>query len=119
VVAHRALAQAARRTASGRAPEPGLAQRGPTTAPSGTGTSYVYDTDGNILAADSPGSATVYVFGEQITAATSGGPPPGSPACGSSRCPAARRSSYCFETSDLHGTSVITINSSLANPVWR
>jgi RHS repeat-associated protein len=96
------------------------------TAPSGTGTGYVYDAGGDLLAADSPGSDTVYVFGEQITATTSGGattgitglrfiPLPG----GAQAVRTGAGSGYYFETSDLHATSVITINNTLQNPVWR
>jgi YD repeat-containing protein len=43
------------------------------TAPAGSATSYVYDTDGDLLASDNPTSDTIYVFGEQITATLSGG----------------------------------------------
>jgi RHS repeat-associated protein len=68
----------------------------------------------------------VYVFGEQITATTSAGattgitglrfiPLPG----GAQTVRTGGGSSYYFETSDLHATSVITINSTLQDPVWR
>jgi RHS repeat-associated protein len=97
-----------------------------TTAPAASATSYVYDTDGDLLAADNPGSDTVYVFGEQITATTSGGtttgitglrfiPLPG----GAQAVRAGTGANYYFETADLKNTSVIAINSSLEDPVWR
>ena len=68
----------------------------------------------------------MYVFGEQITATTSGGattgitglrfiPLPG----GAQAVRTGTGTNYYFETADLHNTSVITINSSLENPVWR
>ena len=98
----------------------------PTTAPSGTGTSYVYDGGGDLLAADSPASDAVYVFGEQITATASGGTTTGitglrfiSLPGGAQAVRTGAGAGYYFETSDLHGTSVITINNTLVGPVWR
>lgn len=95
------------------------------TAPSGTSTRYVYDTDGNLLAADNPASDTVYVFGEQITATLSGGTTTGITGLrfillpgGAQAVRTGAGTSYYFETSDLHGTSVVAINNTLQDPVW-
>jgi RHS repeat-associated protein len=96
------------------------------TPPAGSATSYVYGTDGDLLAADNPTSDTVYVFGEQITATLSGGtttgitglrfiPLPG----GAQAVRTGAGTGYDFETSDLHATSVLTLNNSLTSPVWR
>ncbi len=90
-----------------------------------TMTSYVYDGEGDLLAADNPGSSTLYVFGEQITATTSNGkttvtglrfiPLPG----GGQVVRSGGGTSYSFETSDLHGTSLLALSNTLQNPVWR
>jgi RHS repeat-associated protein len=97
-----------------------------TTAPAASATSYVYDTDGDLLAADNPGSDTVYVFGEQITATTSGGTTTGitglrfiSLPGGAQAVRTGTGTNYYFETADLNDTSVIAINSSLEDPAWR
>jgi len=99
----------------------------PSTPPAGatTVTNYVYDGEGNLLAADNPGSHTLYIFGEQITATTSNGtttvtglrfiPVPG----GGQVVRTGTGTNYYYETSDQHGTSLIALDHTLQNPVWR
>jgi RHS repeat-associated protein len=85
-------------------------------------TTYIYDGEGDLLAADNPTSTTLYIFGEQLTATSSGSvsgirfiPLPG----GGQAVRTAAGSSYYFETSDLHGTSLLALASNAQSPVWR
>jgi RHS repeat-associated protein len=90
-------------------------------------TSFIYDADGNLLLQQDPGQTTLYVFGEQLVlnlTATSNAvtgtrffalPGGGTVA----RTGTAAGSSYWFETTDQHGTSMLTLDSTAANPVWR
>ncbi len=85
-------------------------------------TTYVYDAGGNLLAADNPGGDTLYIFGEQLTATSSGTvtgiryiPLPG----GGQAVRTGGGTSYYFQTSDLHGTSLLTLASNAQSPIWR
>jgi RHS repeat-associated protein len=98
----------------------------PATPPSGT-TGYVYDASGSLLAADNPGSATLYLPGEQITATTDSSgnttgitglrfiPLPG----GGQVVRTGVTTSFDYETADQHGTSMLVLDRTLQNPVWR
>jgi RHS repeat-associated protein len=87
---------------------------------SGT-TSYVYDTSGDVLVAEDPGLITLYLPGEQIYAA-------GSTVTGSRflTLPGGGQvvrtgsgTSYDFEVTDQHGTSLLTLNNECESPIWR
>jgi RHS repeat-associated protein len=92
------------------------------TTPAGA-TSYVYDADGNLLLQKDPGQTTLYLFGgaEQIvnTAGTITGtrfiPLPG----GGEVVRTGGGTSYSFEFTDQHHTSLLTLDNTAANPVWR
>jgi RHS repeat-associated protein len=97
---------------------------GTDTTPAGT-TSYIYDADGNLLLQKDPGQTTLYLFGgaEQIFLNTANGtitgtrfiPLPGGPVVVRTGAGTA----YSFELGDQHHTSLLTLDNTAANPVWR
>lgn len=88
-------------------------------------TSYVYDADGNLLLQKDPSQTTLFVFGEQIvltTAGTSAGTITGTrflPMPGGGLVARTGASSYSFELTDQHATSLLTLDSTARNPIWR
>jgi RHS repeat-associated protein len=95
------------------------------TTPAGT-TSYIYDADGNLLLQKDPGLTTLFLFGgtQQITLTTSG---PNTGTITGTRFIAIpgggevvrTSSSYTFELANQQHTGVLTLDSTLRNPVWR
>jgi RHS repeat-associated protein len=94
------------------------------TTPAGT-TSYVYDAEGNVLLQKDPSQTTLFLFGgaEQLFLNTTSGaitgtrfiPLPG----GGQAVRTGTGTAYSFEIGDQHGTSLLTLDSTAANPVWR
>jgi RHS repeat-associated protein len=88
-------------------------------------TSYVYDADGNVLLQKDPGLTTLYLFGgaEQLHLNTSSGAVTGSRFLslpgGGTVVRNGAGSSYSFEVTDQHGSSLLTLDNTAANPVWR
>jgi RHS repeat-associated protein len=89
-------------------------------------TGYVYDADGNLLLQENPGSATLYLPGEQLTATTS--------SSGTTTVTGARiialpsggdvvrtgaTTSYSFEIPDQQGTSELSLDNTAQIPAWR
>ncbi len=94
------------------------------TTPAGT-TSYLYDADGNILLQKDPGQITAYLFGgaQQLilntgTSAITGTRFLALPG-GGQAVRTGGGTAYSFEIADQHGTSLLTLDNTAANPVWR
>ena len=94
------------------------------TTPAGT-TSYLYDADGNILLQKDPGQTTAYLFGgaQQLvlntgTSAITGTRILNLPGGGQAIRTGAG-TAYSFTITDQHGTSLLTLDNTAANPVWR
>jgi len=96
-----------------------------TAATSAGTTSYIYDADGNLLLQKAPGQTTLYAFGgaEQIVENTATGAVTGTRFLalpgGGTVVRTGSGSAYWFETGDQHGTSLLTLDSTAANPAWR
>ena len=92
------------------------------TSPAGT-TSYVYDADGNLLLQKDPGLTTLYIFGEQLYLNTTTGAVTGNRYLnlpgGGTVVRTGAGSSYDFEITDTHGTSLLVLDNTAANPIWR
>ena len=88
-------------------------------------TSYVYDADGNLMLQKDPGLTTLYLFGgaEQIYLNTATGAITGTRflplSGGGTVVRTGGGTSYSFEVSDSRGTSLLTLDNTAANPVWR
>ena len=88
-------------------------------------TSYVYDADGNVLLQKDPGQTTLFLFGgaEQLVLDTGTGAVTGTRFLalpgGGQVVRTGAGTAYSFETGDQHGTSLLTLDSTAANPVWR
>ena len=87
--------------------------------------SYIYDADGNLLLQKDPGQVTFYPFGgaEQIVLNTSTGAITGtrflSLPGGGLAVRTGPGTAYSFEITDQHGTSLLSLDNTAANPVWR
>ncbi len=90
--------------------------------PAGT-TSYVYDAEGNLLLQKDPGQTTLYLFGEQLILNTGTGAVTGTRFLtlpgGGIAVRTGAGSAYGFEITDAHGTSLLALDNTAANPVWR
>jgi RHS repeat-associated protein len=88
-------------------------------------TSYVYDPDGNVLLEKDPGQTTLFLFGgaEQLVLSTSTGAITGTRFLalpgGGEVVRTGAGTAYDFELTDQHGTSLLTLDHTAANPVWR
>ena len=88
-------------------------------------TSYLYDADGNLLLQKDPGQTTAYLFGgaQQLTLNTGTGAVTGTRFLSLPGGGVAVRSgagtAYSFEITDQHGTSLLTLDHTAANPAWR
>ena len=88
-------------------------------------TSYVYDADGNVLLQKDPGKTTLYAFegAEQIVLDTGTGAITGTRFLvlpgGGQAVRTGSGSAYDFEITDQHGTSLLTLDNTAANPTWR
>ena len=88
-------------------------------------TSYIYDADGNLLLQKDPGQVTFYPFGgaEQIVLNTSTGAITGtrflSLPGGGLAVRTGAGTAYSFEITDQHGTSLLSLDHTAANPTWR
>jgi RHS repeat-associated protein len=96
------------------------------TTPGGNTTTYIYDANGNLLLQKAPGQTTLYIFGEQLNLNTSTGAGNGQvtglrfiPLPGGGGAVVRTGTSYWFETGDQHGTSLLTLDNTAANPTWR
>jgi YD repeat-containing protein len=92
------------------------------TTSSGT-TSYAYDADGNLLVQTDPKQTTLFIFGEQLYLDNSSGAVTGTRYLalpgGGTAVRTGSGTSYSFELSDLHATSLLALDHTAANPVWR
>ena len=87
------------------------------------GSSYIYGPDGALLLQKNPGTTTLYLPGQQLALNTATKAVsttrfyrlPG----GGEAVRTGTGSNYGFEVTDQHGTSTLTLNSTLTNPVWR
>jgi RHS repeat-associated protein len=88
-------------------------------------TSYLYAPDGSLLLQVNPGSTTVYLDGEQLTATTSGGTTTVTGAriialpSGGDAVRTGGTTSYFFEVPDPHGTNGLYLDNTAQNPAWR
>jgi RHS repeat-associated protein len=88
-------------------------------------TSYVYDADGNVLLQKDPGKTTLFLFGgaEQLVLNTGTGAVTGTRFLalpgGGQVVRTGAGTAYSFEVGDQHGTSLLTLDNTAANPVWR
>ncbi len=93
----------------------------------GTGgtTAYPYAADGSLLLQANPGSSTLYLDGEQLTATTSGGTTTVTGAriialpSGGDVVRTGGTASYSFEVPDPHGTNDLSLDSTAQAPAWR
>ena len=86
-------------------------------------TSYVYDADGNMLLEKDPGRTTLFIFGEQLALNTASGAVTGTRFLtlpgGGTAVRTGAGSNYSFELTDIHGTSLLALDSTCSNPIWR
>jgi len=88
-------------------------------------TSYLYDADGNLLLQKDPGQTTAYLFGgaQQLVLNTGTSAVTGtrflSLPGGGVAVRTGAGTAYSFEVTDQHGTSLLTLDSTAANPAWR
>jgi RHS repeat-associated protein len=88
-------------------------------------TGYVYDADGNLLLQEDPGSTTLYLPGEQLTATTSGSTTSVTGAriialpSGGDVVRTGATTSYSFEIPDQRGTNELYLDNTAQIPVWR
>jgi len=89
-------------------------------------TTDLYDAGGNLLLAEDPGQTTLYLFGgtQQLYLSTATGVITGTrfialPGGAGQVVRTGSGSSYWFELADQHGTSLLTLDSTTANPTWR
>jgi RHS repeat-associated protein len=98
-----------------------------TQASGGTGgtTTYLYAPDGSLLLQENPGSSTLYLDGEQLTATTSGGTTTVTGAriiplpSGGDVVRTGSGTTYSFEVPDPHGTNDLYLDSTAQAPTWR
>ena len=92
------------------------------TTPAGT-TSYVYDAEGNVLLQKDPGQTTLFIFGEQLVLNTGTGAVTGTRLLalpgGGTAVRTGAGNAYSFEITDTRGTSLLVLDFSCQNPVWR
>ena len=89
---------------------------------SGGATSYVDDAGGNLLLQQNPGSTTVYLPGEQLTATSSGsvtGARIIALPSGGDVVRTGATTSYHFEVPDQHGTNDLELDNTAQVPAWR
>ncbi len=83
----------------------------------------MYDADGNTLLQKDPGQTTLFIFGEQLALNTASGAVTGTRFLalpgGGTVARTGAGSNYSFEITDLHGTSLLALDSTCDNPVWR
>jgi RHS repeat-associated protein len=88
-------------------------------------TSYVYDAGGNVLLQKDPGHTTLFPFGgaEQLVLNTGTGAVTGTRFLalpgGGQVVRSGAGTAYSFEIGDQHGTSLLTLDNTAANPIWR
>ena len=88
-------------------------------------TSYLYDADGQLLLQKDPGQTTAYLFGgaQQLSLNTSTGAVTGTRFLtlpgGGVAVRTGAGTAYSFEITDQHGTSLLTLDHTAANPAWR
>ncbi len=90
----------------------------------GTGgtTTYIYAPDGSLLLQANPGSSTLYLDGEQLTATTSGGTTTVTGAriiplpSGGDVVRTGATTSYSFEVPDPHGTNGLSLDNTAQTP---
>src|SRR5262249_47896906 len=88
-------------------------------------TSYVYDADGNLLLQENPGSVTLYLPGEQLTAVTANGTTTVTGAriialpSGGDVVRTGATTSYSFEVADQQGTNALSLDHTAQTPAWR
>jgi RHS repeat-associated protein len=88
-------------------------------------TGYVYDAAGSLLLQENPGSTTLYLPGEQLTATTSGtsttvaGTRIISLPSGGDVVRTGTTTAYSFEIPDTHGTNDLSLDSTAQTPTWR
>ena len=91
-------------------------------AGSGGTTSYIYDADGNLLLQQDPGSTTLYLPGEQLTATSSGsvtGARIIALPSGGDVVRTGATTSYYFEIPDQQGTNELELDNTAQVPTWR
>lgn len=92
---------------------------------SGGTTSDVYDADGNLLLQADPGSTTLYLPEEQLTATTSGSTTTVTGAriiplpSGGDVVRTGATTAYSFEIPDRQGTNALSLDSTAQVPTWR
>jgi RHS repeat-associated protein len=85
----------------------------------------VYDAGGNVLLQKDPGKTTLFLFGgaEQLVLNTGTGAVTGTRFLalpgGGQVVRTGAGTAYSFEVGDQHGTSLLTLDNTAANPVWR
>jgi RHS repeat-associated protein len=91
------------------------------TGSTGGNSSFIYDTDGNLLLQKDQGSTTLYLPGEQLVLNTATNTVTGTryyPLPGG--CVAVRAgSAVSFQLGDLHGTPMLYLDNTVQNPRWR
>jgi RHS repeat-associated protein len=87
-------------------------------------TGYVYDADGNLLLQEDPGSTTLYLPGEQLTATASGSTTTVAGAriialpSGGEVVRTGAATSYSFEIADQQGTNDLELDDTAQLPTW-
>jgi YD repeat-containing protein len=88
-------------------------------------TSYIYDADGNVLLQKDRGQTTLFLFGgtEQLVLNTTTGAVTGTRFLalpgGGQVVRTGAGTAYSFEIGDQHGTSLLSLDHTAANPTWR
>jgi RHS repeat-associated protein len=86
-------------------------------------TGYIYDASGNVIERTDPGSTTLYLPNQQLALSTATKAVtatryitlPG----GGQVVVSGTNANYRYELSDQHGTAVVSVDSSIANPTWQ
>lgn len=92
---------------------------------SGGTASYVYDANGNLLLQADPGSTTLYLPEEQLTATTTGSTTTVTGAriiplpSGGDVVRTGATTAYSFEIPDQQGTNTLSLDSTAQTPTWR
>jgi RHS repeat-associated protein len=88
-------------------------------------TSYIYDAGGGLLLQKDPGQTTAYLFGgaQQLVLNTGTSAVTGTRFLqlpgGGVAVRTGAGTAYSFEITDQHGTSLLTLDNTAANPAWR